>query len=81
MSIPKTLFGIGLTLLGAVVSTVPIVQAAGPVLVKTGAGIILIGVAAKAARAKKGGDPMEHERKLIQRIRRKKDGSSKEGQA
>ena len=76
MNLPKTLIGIGLVLLGAAASAVPIIQSASPILMKTGAGVIVIGVTAKAVRKKKGGDPFAHEKALLKR-KEVSDGSEK----
>ena len=50
MNIAKTLTGLGMMALGGVMATIPLVQAASPLVIKTGAGIAMLGAADKVRK-------------------------------
>lgn len=70
MKIPKLLTGILVTLFGAAITAVPVIAPAGPFIMKAGAGLMLYGGVAKTIRKAKGGDAMEHEKELINNLKK-----------
>jgi hypothetical protein len=65
MSVPVTLTGLGITLLGAALSVVPVLNIASPLLMKTGGTIIIAGTIKRAVRVKKGGEVLNNTEKAI----------------
>lgn len=74
--LPKTLFGVVLILGGAAISTVPVIQAAGPWLMKLGFAAASVGLLDKGRRAMKKQDPLEHEKQLLQKNKPEKGGTT-----
>ena len=74
MNIPKTLTGIGITLLGAFVGTIPLIQAASPIIMKAGGAIIVIGIGDKVRRKINGQSVLNStEKTIIQKMKGNKN--------
>jgi len=72
MKIPKLLTGIIVTLFGAAVTAIPVIAPAGAYIMKAGAATMIYGGAAKTIRKAKGGDMLEHEKELLNKLKKGK---------
>ena len=72
LKIPKLITGGLITLAGAAISTVPVIGAAGPVIMKVGGGVMAVGALDKGVRVVKKKSlsaAIEHEKAVVDRVR------------
>jgi hypothetical protein len=71
----KTLTGIAVVLIGAGTTLIPVIgSVAGPVIMSAGSLIITGGIVDKVVRSRNGGDPLAHEKNLVNIVKTKLNG-------